>query len=73
MSAIASKKIMGVLTHLWRCGLFSISRKGESLGELTVRAVGMVDGVISEQPQKKKKNKIAFLKKNKTEKHFFEG
>lgn len=54
MSAIASKKIMGVLTHLWRCGLFSISREAESLGELTVRAVGMVDGVISEQPQKKR-------------------
>lgn len=40
MSAIASKKIMGVLTHLWRCGLFSISREAEFLGELTVWAVG---------------------------------
>lgn len=51
MSVIASKKIMGVLAHLWQWALFSISREAEPLGELTVWGVGLADRVISEQPQ----------------------
>lgn len=50
MSAIASKKIMGVLTHLWQCGLLSIGKEAKPLRELTVGDIGLLDRVISEQP-----------------------
>lgn len=56
MSVIVSKKIMGVLTHLWQEGFFSISGAAEPPGELTVWGVGLVDRVIGEQPHKKQQN-----------------
>lgn len=68
MSGIASKKIMDVLTHLWQCGLFSISRAAEPLWELRGLSVSSLKII-----KKRKEKNCLLTEKMKTEKHIFEG